>query len=1031
MTVMFCDVVGSTALGRRLSAEDWHGLMERFHSECGELIEREHGRVVQLLGDGLLAYFGYPVTAEEFPRLAVTAGLEIVRWASTISINSSEQLRVRIGVHTGPVIVGNLGSKRHQESLALGETTSLAARLQEVAPACSVAISPETKRLVEGFFECQELGSFALKGFSERQPVYRVVAERSPRTRLEAAFASGLTPLVGRAAELSTLKESWAKTRQGHSSPILILSGEPGIGKSRLIHELRSSIDAESASLLELRSSQHGRNSAFYPILEALQRLGGLRHDDAREAARLQLERTLEGASLTAQQVALIGSLFGLPVDPTLAPVASLLRDALMTAVATWLVGPLSGPPRLVIIEDVHWADPSTLDLLSSVFAVVPPGVLFVVSTRPEFSPPWKDNVTVLNLERLDARETAELVTHLAGNKQLPAELVDRLAERSECIPLYLEEMTKTVLESGVVRETSGEHVVDVPVHEIAIPASLHDSLMGRLDQLGSAKPVAQLAAVLGRQFELALLEAAWQRIPRVPEVSLARALNLLVGAQLLIREGESSDALYRFRHSLIQQESYHSLLPSDCRSYHGYVAQAMLESFSARAELEPELVAHHYASAEDRPRAIEFWGKAGQRSIASSAYAEAINHFKDGLKQVAHLEKGPEASRIELDLRSGLGLSLIVSSGFASKDVEETYERAAKLCNELGDEIPLRVLYGIWAVNLVRSDLTSTTRMLPGLERLASSATDQASRLVAHSALATWSFWRGEYARSMQHCELAAKLVDQAQPKEQHAALLRDHGYEGLFYPWVYLAWSQVLTGQVDAARKTWREVTELAERIGDPYVSAAVFTFGAVMHADLGDLATAGALAAKIREICADKPFPMWNAVGFTVGGHCRIHHGDTEAGISDIQMGLEMYRATGAKVPYPYHIKSLAEAFLAGGEAARACETLQEALGMMRTNLDRNFEPEMLRVLGEVQAGQGQPDAARTTLLAALDLAQSQGARLLELKIATTLAQVLEKQGNNSEARRVLAAAAESFPPTSDFAPLTKANELLDRL
>ncbi len=1033
LTVLFCDVVGSTALGRKLDPEDFHRVIQQLHSQCGELVAKQHGYIAQYLGDGLLAYFGYPVANEDAPRRAVTAGLEIARRAGDIRLDGPDALSVRIGIHTGPVIVSNIGSKRHQESLALGETPNLAARLQEAAPAGGVVISPETKHLVEGYFDCEELGSFSLKGFSQPQLVYRVVAERSPRTRLEAASDKGLTPLVGRAAEVSVLKEAWAKLTSGEQAPILMLSGEPGIGKSRLIHELKQAVQATAASVLELRCSQRAQSSVLHPVLEYLQRQLGRREADDQDAVKQQLAAVLDQAQLSAQQAALIGGLLGFPIDPALAPAAPQLRDATLEAVSAWVVGPAAKVPRLVVIEDLHWADPSTLDLLASIFNVAPRRVLFVLSARPEFAPPWADRLSSVVLSRLDAEEMGDLVTRVAGNKRLPREVLERLASRSECIPLFLEEMTKAVIESGLVRETASEYVLDAPMRDSAIPATLSDSLMGRLDQLGHGKPVAQLAAVLGREFEYPLFEAVWRKIPAAPQISLVDALERLVGAQLLIREGEQVDARYQFRHSLIQEAAAQSLLRSARHDYHRYAAQAIIELFPARAELEPELVAHHFSRAEERSQAVDFWSKAGQRTLLGSAYAEATSHFKAGLEQLAQITPSVDRSRLEMGLRSSLGVTLIASSGFASKDVEDTYARAAELCHELGDEIPLRVLYGTWAVNLVRGDLTSTTRMLPGLERLAASASEAAPRLVAHASLSTWAFWRGEYARAMKHGVLAAELVDVAQPKEQHAALLRDHGFEGLLYSGVYLTWAQALTGDVDAARQTWRDVSERAEAIGDPYVSAGVYAFGAVIHHDLGDLEVAAELAAKLRELCQDRAFPFWHAVGLTVGGSCALEGGGegAAAAIASIQQGLGILRAIGAKTPYPYHLKLLAEAHLATGAAADATQTLQEALGMMRTNLDRNFEPEVLRLLGEAMAAAGDSTAAHETLSAALDLCRSQGARLLELKVATTLAEVMEREGNSAPARDLLGPVVAAFPPIGQLSPLRKAAQVLARL
>jgi class 3 adenylate cyclase/tetratricopeptide (TPR) repeat protein len=1030
LTVLFCDVVGSTALGRRLDPEEWHRVIHQLHSRCGELVAKHHGYIAQYLGDGLLAYFGYPVAAEEAPRRAVTAALEIVAEVAGIVVGPADPLSVRIGIHTGPVIVGNIGSRRHQESLALGETPALAARLQEAAPTGGVVISPVTKRLVDGFFDCSELGPLMLKGFAQAQVAYRVTAERGARTRLEAASVAGLTPLVGRQPELSALRDGWSKVAAGGPASILVLSGEPGIGKSRLIHELKSSV-GPTASVLELRCFQHVRTSILHPVIDCLQRLIGHRHADDSERTRSQLAAVLERAELTATQAALVLALFGVPIDPALAPPPPQLREATLSAIAAWLLrGPGPGP-RLIVVEDVQWADPATIELLGTIFAAPPAGVAFVLSARPEFVPPWAQNVTALTLSRLGRQETLELVKLVAGNKPLPAEVLERLAARAESIPLFLEEMTKTVIDSGLVRELDGEYVLDAPMRDSAIPATLHDSLTGRLDLLGHGKPVAQLAAVLGREFRFGLFEAVWSKIPAAPGISLSDALERLVGAQLLLRDGGHDDPRYQFRHSLIQEAAYQSLLRSARQDYHRFAAEAIIERFPARAELEPELVAYHYTGAEERRSAVDYWSRAGQRAISSAAYVEAISHFTAGVGQVGQLPSGPESSRLEMGLRSALGVTLITIRGFASKEVEETYARASELCHELGDEIPVKVLYGIWAVNLVRSDLTSTTRMLPSLERLSGGA-DPGARLVGHAALSTWTFWRGEYERSVKHSQLANELVDRSNPRDQHGALLRDHSFEGLFYSGVYLAWAQVLQGDVAGARASWAAVRALAERLNDPYVTAGCFAFGSALNHDLGDVEVAAELSNALCELCHDKPFPLWHGVGLLVSGSCALElGGNVDEAIARISRGIEMYRATGATLPYAYHLKYLVEAYLAKGDVPRSVELLQESLALMRSNVERNFEPEILRLLGCALADSGNADGALSTLGAALDMARSQGARLFELKIATSLASVLRRRGDAARARDVLAPVAAGFSRGLDFAALRAADELLARL
>jgi predicted ATPase/class 3 adenylate cyclase len=1031
ITVLFCDVVGSTALSRQLDPEDWHRLIHRVHSKCDEVIARYHGHVAQLLGDGLLAYFGYPVATDDAPRQAVKAGLELTSEISKIEVDAGRRINVRVGIHTGPVIVGNVGSKRHQESLALGETPSLAARIQEVVPAGALVVSSETHHLIEGFFKCDELGTYELKGFPEPRELYRVLSETGPTTRLEAATAFGLTPLVGRQKEADRLAKAWELARGGNSSIHLIV-GEAGIGKSRLIHTVMDRRRESGGALIQLRCSEYARSSAFNPVVEGLQRELGLRHGDPPDSIRQRLQEALTPTGLSPRQIKVLGALLGVALDVTESAPAQQLRVELFDALTAWICGPDSDP-RLVVIEDLHWADPSMLELIKALVEKARTGSrVILMSSRPEFVPEWSSEaVETLTLGRLGSEETRELLSYAAGGKRLPNEVSDRIAARSEGIPLFLEEITRSVVESGVLQETQAGFVLTKPVSDSAIPASLHDSLMGRLDQLGHGKPVAQLAAVLGREFSYALFDAVWRDIPSAPRVNLGEGLERLVRAQLLTRKGERPDALYEFKHSLIQDAAYQSLLRSRCREYHQYTANALVKTFPARVEQEPELVAYHYSCAQKSDDAVRYWGKAGQRAVGATAYKEAISHFGAGLEQLAQLAPGEERSRQEIGLRSRLSVALITTAGFSSTEVEENSTRAAELCGELGDEIPIRVLYGTWAVNLVRGDLAATNRMVPVFERFAESSPDVSARLVAHAALGTWAFWRADYARSIVHNKAAWELRDAARPKEQHAALLDQYGFEGLLYPPSYLAWAQALTGETDTALRTWSEAETVADAIGDPYVKVGVYAFGAQMHRELRQFTRGAELSAKLLELCKEGGFTLWLAVGLVVGGTCRVALGHADEGISSIQEGMNLYRMIGARTPYAHYLRYLAEAYLERGDVELAIESAKEGISLSHTHLDRNLEGELLRLLGEAELRRGNSTAAAELFEQAIDLCHTQGARLLELNAATSLARLLIQDGKKPKAAVILRGVRSHFGTSTDLPSVRSADEILSGL
>lgn len=1029
ITVLFCDLVDSSHLARQLDPEDWHHLVHRVHSECGEIIARHRGHVAQYLGDGLLAYFGYPVAAEDAARQAVAAGLKVADEISAIGNSVGIRLRVRSGIHSGQVVVGKVGAGIHSESLAFGEVPYLAFRIQEAAPPGLVVLSAETHHLVEGYFETRELGSFRLKGFeSQGLTLYQVVAESGVTSRIEAGSAIGLTPLVGRQAEVIAMEEAWRGALAG-AAPIVLLAGEAGIGKSRLIHTLRSVV-GDAVSFVEMRCSEHARTSAFHPVLDALQRHARLMHGEPAETLKAKLAAELDPAGLTAEHVALVASLLGAPLE-SLALSAERQRASMLEGLSAWVMGSVESDPKVIVIEDLHWADPSTLELMKLVVSRSASRRLLVVgSTRPELSGPWEssDRLKRIALSRFNAQDSRAVISRICGNKPLPDTVLERLVARAEGIPLFLEEMTKATLASSALRETSSGGAVSDSTLDRAIPTTLHDSLMGPLDQLGQRKIIAQLAAVLGRKFTYPLFEAVWRRLSSTPDINLAEGLEALVISQLIARASEPPEVTYHFRHSLIREVAYQSLLRSTQREYHLHAAEALAQDFPSLANMEPEIVAYHFAAARRGEMAIEYWSKAGERAIRASAYAEAISHFGAALEQLATTQTGPSRLRLELELRTRLGIALITTRGFAASEVEDTYTRASELCAGLGDELPLRVLYGTWAVNLVRGDLASTQRMLPSLERFVEQRRDPASGLIVNAMLGAWSFFRGNYIDAVARNASALEHYNLDRPKEQHDALLIEHGFEGLLYPALYLAWSQAQMGEVEAARRTWRQAATLSESIRDPYVSVGVFAFGAAMNHDLGDLKAAAELAARTRELCQERGFALWLAIAIIIAGSCKLAGGAPQEAVATIQEGLKLLEIIGDKHVSIYYMSYLANAHLKTGHAAEAVDVLEEALRLTRTHVARFCQPELLRLLGEARLAQGQLDTANQCLVAALELSRAQGARLSELRVAASLAQWPGPSSASADLAGSLARVRESFDADIDFPLLNSADDIL---
>ena len=1013
LTVLFCDVVGSTHLARTLGPEDWHALVNRIHSQFGEVIAARHGHVAQYLGDGLLAYFGYPAAAQDDARRAVAAALELVREAGLIETADGKGIRIRVGLHTGSVVVGNVGSSRHHESLALGDAPNLAARIQEWAPANGVVVSRETHHLVERFFVSSELGAFVPKGFTDPVTLFRVLGESGVRTPLEAASVGGLTPLVGRASEIATMVDVWDRARtQGRA--MLLLLGEGGIGKSRLVHALKGRLEPQGVQIHELRCSEHASNTAFYPLLEGLQRHAGARPDDPPAVVSEKLSASMRGTALSVAQVALVASLFGVVLPPEHAPAPQAQHGALVEALSAWVQSMHGERPALLVVEDLHWADPSTLEVIAGLMGRSSSGpMLTTLTARPEFAPAWSkdDRITTISPSRLQVEETRQVISLVAGGSSMPGEIVDRIVARADGIPLFLEEMTKAILESGVLRPTESGYQLDAPVRDSSIPVTLHDSLMGRLDQLGINKPIAQLASVFGRKFTMGLLQSVWRRLPSLPAVDLTKGLDRIVASQLMTRR-EEPEPTYQFKHSLVQEAAYQSLLRSARKEYHLQTAVALCEDFAAQTALQPESVAHHYAAAQMNAEALDYWAKAGQHAIGTASYAEAIHHFGSGLEHLSALPHTPQRSRREIELRALLGLALITTRGYAAPEVEATFSRAAILCDELGAELPSRILYGTWVVNFVRGDLASTRVMVPNLEHLAGAPNDKATVLVALASLVSWSFWRGAYDKLDAYHSLADTLYDHAAPRQQHEALLKEHNFEGLLYPKLYFAWSRAIVGEPQRALSAWSEAAAYAERIGDPYMTAEVLAFGAAIDHDLGNFVAEGELADKVSAIASEKGFVFWLAIALGHKGLAMVADGNPEAGIPKIKECLQIFKMSGVKTTYSYYLCYLAQAYLATGHVEDAMEVATQALEMTRSSVDNNYEPEMLRLLGEAHLAQDNLSSARTSLQTAIEISRSQGARLFELQAATSLARVLRAEGEGTRARDVLRTARAAF-------------------
>ncbi len=965
LTVMFCDLVGSTALSEQLDPEELREVVQAYHATCAEAITRYAGYTAQHLGDGLLVYFGYPVAHEDEAARAVRTALGILVELQLLNTQLRPALRahlphpiqVRIGIHTGLVVIGEIGSSEKREMLALGETPNLAARLQGVAEPDTVVLSAATHHLVQGLFEYEDFGAQRLKGLSTPVSVYRVVRESAAQSRFDVAVRRGLTPLVGRSHEIRGLRERWEQAKKGDGQ-IVLLRGEPGIGKSRLVQMLKEEVSAERATHLVLRCSPYHQHSALSPILVHLQRVLQFAPHDPPHAKLATLTQRLAAYRFPqAETLPLLAALLSLPHPEGSAPLTlSPQRQKRKTyeALVAWLVEEADTAPVYCIWEDLHWADPSTLEVLTLFLDRVPTTRLLVILTcRPEFTPPWQPPLplTHVTLPRLGRPQVETMVGQVTGGKPLPVEVVQQIVAKTDGVPLFVEELTKMVLESGLVREEAGRYsgtLGQAPIPALAIPSTLHDSLMARLDRLAPVREIAQVGAVLGREFSYELLHAVFP----IAEKSLQHGLQQLVVAELLYQYGHPPQARYVFKHALIQDTAYQSLLKSSRRQYHTKTAHVLEECFAELKETQPEVVAHHYMEAGLTAQAIPYWQQAGQNSVRRAAHVEAIAHLTRGLELLKFLPDTPERTQQEIRLQVTLGVSLQATTSFASPEVKSTYTRARELCRQVGETRQLfPVLFGLRTFYHVAGDYLAARELGEQLLGLAQREQDPALLVEAYRALGSTLFHMGEFDVAHAHLEQGMTLYD-AHRHRFHVFLSNtEPGVFGLFYTALVL-WP---LGYPDQALQKSEAAQTLAQELSHPFSLAAVRVLAAMTHQLRRDRALTQERAEAAMILAREHGFPQWLALGIVLQGWALAEQGQSEEGIAQIRQGLAAGQAIGVSIFQSYFLTLLAEAYGNAGQAEEGLATLAEALTVVDQSGERFYETELYRIKGELLLAQ----------------------------------------------------------------------------
>ena len=1035
LTVMFCDLVGSTMLSERLDPEELREIVRNYQQTSAEVISRFDGTIAQYLGDGLLVYFGYPRAHEDDAQRAVRAGLGIIDRLKDLNAHVTRadiRLAVRIGIHTGRVVVGEVGGGPKREHLALGDTPNIAARLQGLAEPDTVVIGATTQRLVLGHFSFRHLGPQVLKGMSDPIEVFQVMGDNLGPPILDVTGKNRFTPLVGREEEVALLLARWEQTVEGQGQ-VIVLSGEPGIGKSRLVQVMKDRVTDILHYRLECRCSPYYVNSPLYPVIDLLSRALEWSRDDSADTKLAKLEKGLGVYPVSLLDVVpLLASLLSLPSTgryplPPMSPERQ--KGKTLEAILAVLLAMAAARPTLFIIEDLHWIDPTTLEFLTLLTDQAPTArLLTLLTARPTFDPPWtpRAHLTSLTLNRFPRRQTEQMVNRVTAGKPLPPAVAEQIVAKTDGVPLFVEELTKMVLESGLLREQDDRYDLTGPLPPLAIPSTLQDSLMARLDRLATVKEVAQLGATLGRTFPYDVLRV----VTALDEPTLQHELRRLVQAELLYQRGIPPQATYTFKHALVQEAAYQTLLKSTRQQYHQRIARAIETQFPAEAEARPEFVAHHYTEAGSAAEAVPYWQRASQRAVQRSAYTEAITTFGKALAVLATCPESAERNQRELELQVALGFAVVPVKSWADPDAERAFARARFLSERVTEpSLRFRALFGLQLFYLFRAGPHASQEFAEQCVSVAERAKDQDLLVEAYLTSAATSHFLGEFNTSRVRAEQGLSLYDRARHRS-HAITFGQDPRVGALY---FLSFALWFLGYPEQAQQQARDNVAFARELSHPFSLAVALANSASVCLMRRDWREAQAIAEECLALTTEQGFQMFRAAAGIYRGLALAKEGQPELGIQEIKQGLARRAATGSKTSYPYFLAWLAEACACTEREDDGGRALAEALTHIEKTGEREYEADIWRLKGEFCLMRTPPDErqAEVCFRRAIDIARDQGAKSFELRGATSLARLWQRQGKREEARSMLGEIYGWFTEGFATADLQAAKILLEQL
>ena len=1033
LTILFCDLVGSTALSQRLDPERLRELMQAYQQACRGVIEKYEGHVAQYLGDGLMVYFGWPQAHEDDAARAIRAGLEVSDAVPKLTI-ASTPITVRVGIHTGLVVVGETGQGDASiPRAAVGETPNIAARLQTLADPGSVVVSDRTQALAAGLFDYTDLGPHPLKGVAEPIRLFRVRAARAIESRFEATRGElALSPLVGREEEIALLLRRWQQAKEGEGQVVQV-GGEPGVGKSRLAHGVSERLSQERYTVLRHQCSPYHVNSALHPAIEQFERAAGFTREDSIEQKLDKMEAQLAGDELQVAAFApLFAALLSLPTEryPPVNLSPQKQKEKTLEALAGQVEALAQRQPVLIIYEDVQWIDATSqeaLDLLVPRLRDLP--VLMIVTYRPEYGARWTDqaHVSALGLNRLGRRQSAELVDKVAGGKTLPQEVLDQIVAHADGVPLFVEELTKSMLESRLLREERDRYVLDGPLPALAIPTTLRDSLIARLDRLAPVREVAQIGACIGREFTYELLAA----VSPLKPVQLDVALEQLTASGLMFRRGTPPDATYTFKHALVQDTAYDSLLRSKRAQLHAQIAEVLEKNFLGQVEKSPELLAHHYTQAGNLTTAIPWWRNAGELSLRRVALQEAVGHFQKGLALVEQLPPSSERGGLEVSIREPLHAALVGLRGFAAPEITDNASAILEAAKSQGK--PQSMLIGLWGMSISSLSQGRIAEALDCGQRLLSAgdkAGDIDLQVAGIRATVAAHFSLGQLLEAREQCNQILALYD----TQRAGRWMQLAGHDARTLVGVYSSHSAWMLGYPDQAARVSEETEAHARRLGHAFNLGWTLTYGAYTFDFRREPQRLLERASEADRLAREQSVPyLYQVMVPEVEGLGRLRSGQLSESISLLRRAIENWNRLGGHLRIPYVKSALAEALALQGDLNVALRLIGECIEQIERPRwqERLHLAEVLRLKGWMLMRQGKGEEAELQLRASIDWACEQRAKSWELRSSTTLAELLATRGQRNAARDLLTPIYNWFTEGFDTKDLKDAKALLGKL